>query len=764
MIRRLSVATTLNLLSFNFGLFTCLLVGSLLVAQRYQVVVDDMIDNFENSLEQDLSVQFALYFKDQRVLERFLDSAMKSPMVDMVRFRDVSGGVLTERGNTRRQVSDEEGASADHVKEAREEIVVDGRSYLNVSLPVHVPVDPLLTQAQSRSYDSAYRNLDRTNSRHFSGYFDFSLDQDEIQASLFPYVKHVIVLLGSFLACYLLLSYLIIRRTTRPLSRLADFARDISAGRLDKPLRIGGSGEVLRLVDSLNLILEELNKHKSQVEVDNKLLSMKVAERTAQLTRRNEELNQAVTQVTQAEARLKQLAYFDSLTSLPNRQLFLERLGRLIDEAVTQGKLLALIFMDLDNFKRINDSLGHSIGDQLLKAVADRLAHCLRSSDSLALFTGEESGSSLGISRLGGDEFTVLLKNLVNVGDAARVAQRILDSMKETFVVGGHELVVTPSIGISIAPHDADTVEELVKMADTAMYHAKKSGKNTFMYYSDEMMVASASRLQIETDLRRAVERNEMCLHFQPQVDISDGRIVGAEALLRWFHPTRGLISPTEFIPLAEEMGLITELGDWVIREACLELKEMQRMGLDVPTVSVNVSSLQFSPSFSDKVQGIIKETGISPEMLMIELTEGTLMSQSDYVINTLLELKALGIRLAIDDFGTGYSSLSYLAKFPIDELKIDRSFVVQIGESDSGNSKSLIDAIVAMAKSLDLEIVAEGVDNEIQLNYLRSLGVHVIQGYLFSKPLLLEEFILFLENNPFPKALVKMVAASAHQ
>ncbi len=760
MIRRLNVSTTLNLLNFGFGLLICILVGSLLLSQKYKALTEDVSARIEYTVEHDLSLQFALYFNDQAILDNFLTATATSPLIDFVRFRGISGDIIAElikEGVISKAALKSFATAPSHGQKSLQKASIDGRSYLIVVVPVYTAVDPLNTPPGDPSYDSAYDNIQLIKSRHLSGYVQFGISLDKTKVALIPYGTQIVTLLGIILACYTLFGYVLIRKITSPFSRLAEFARDISAGRLDKSFRMTGTGEVLQLVQSLNIIVDELNKHKSQVEVDNKLLSMKVAERTQQLTLRNEELNQAVTQITQAEARLKQLAYFDSLTSLPNRQLFLERLATLIENTVEDEKLVALIFMDLDNFKRINDSLGHSIGDELLKAVADRLAQCLRASDAMALFIGEDGGSALGISRLGGDEFTVLLNDIGHADHAGRIAQRILDAMRDTFVVGGHELVVTPSIGISIAPHDANSVEELVKMADTAMYHAKKAGKNTFRFYSNEMTVTNISRLKVEADLRRAVERNEMSLYLQPQVDIRDGKIIGAEALLRWFHPTKGLISPTEFIPLAEEMGLINELGHWVLREACRQLKEIQALGLQVPTVSVNVSSLQFGPSFTDQVISVIQEIGIGPEMLKLELTEGILMSQADYVIDTLFRLKSLGIQLALDDFGTGYSSLSYLAKFPIDELKIDRSFIVQIGDPSNANSNSLIDAIVAMARSLNLDVVAEGVDNEVQLEYLMDSGVNIIQGYLFSKPLLLEEFILFLENNPFPKTLSRM-------
>lgn len=763
MIKRFSIATSANLLCIGFGVLICLLAASVQIVQRYQQGVDNLIDNYRLLADGDLAFQWAFYFGDQQVLDYYLQDTLKVPSGGFVRFLDSSRNIIAQEPDyvmlTPPKVDLEEQSQT--IKKLETSTVrANGSFFVHVLVPVYAAVDPLKTPRTDRSFGAAYTNFDAVKSRYFVGFIEAGINREAQLAALVPFIKETTEKFSYWLLGYSILVILFVRKFTRPFSRLAEFARDISEGKLDKPLRMRGSGEVLKLVESLNTVLEEMNKHKSQVEVDNKLLSMKVAERTAQLTRRNEELYDAVDKITRAESRLKQLAYFDGLTSLPNRQLFLEKLEEWIGKIRQEKKLLALLFMDLDNFKRINDSLGHNVGDQLLKAVALRLARCLRASDYLANFRGNDHGYSVGISRLGGDEFTVLLKNIEKKEDAAKVAGRILDAMKDTFVIDGHELVITPSIGISISPRDADTVEELVKMADTAMYQAKKSGRNTYKFYSAEMSEASVARLKVETDLRRAIERDEIALYFQPQVDIHEGKIIGAEALIRWLHPARGFIPPVEFIPLAEEMGLIEEIGSWVIREACERLLEMEKRGIDLPVVSVNVSPLQFTSSFAKEVAGIIKDTGIRPEKLRVELTEGILLSQAEHVIDTLFQLKTLGIQLAIDDFGTGYSSLSYLAKLPIDELKIDRSFIIEIGKSKNSNTRSLVDAIVAMARSMSLEVIAEGVDDKRQLDYLMAAGVNTIQGYLFCKPLPFDEYVSFHRKSALSENLLKYESA----
>ncbi|MCL4104059.1 UNVERIFIED_CONTAM: hypothetical protein GTU68_034921 [Idotea baltica] len=451
---------------------------------------------------------------------------------------------------------------------------------------------------------------------------------------------------------------------------------------------------------------------------------MKVDERTAQLSKRNEELNTAVKQVTETKDRLRQLAYFDSLTSLPNRRLFTEQLALLLRLATRERQTLALLFLDLDNFKRINDSLGHSAGDLLLREVGIRLSSCIRDSDVVSHFCG--------------DEFTVVLNKIEHVDSAAVVAQRIINSLSEPITIEGHELVITPSIGIAIAPRDAGDVEGLLRAADTAMYHAKSMGKNSYLYYDSEMDAAGIERLNLEIDLRKAIDRSELVLYYQPQVDTESGSVIGVEALVRWDHPQQGLIPPGKFIPLAEETGLIGALGDWVLQQACREMVEIRAAGLQLPKIAVNVSALQFNPSFIQYVEDTLNETGLEPNALELELTEGLVIDNSNATLRALHALKHLGVRLSIDDFGTGYSSLSYLSRFPLDELKIDKSFVVDFDKSE--NDASLVIAIIAMGKSMNLKMVAEGVETRQQYHFLTQNGASIIQGYIFSEPVSADE------------------------
>ena len=441
-----------------------------------------------------------------------------------------------------------------------------------------------------------------------------------------------------------------------------------------------------------------------------------------------------------AEAELHRLAYYDNLTGLPNRPLFSDRLHQAVADAKRRGVYVAVMLLDLDRFKVINDTMGHEAGDRLLQEIAMRLKNGVREGDTVA--------------RLGGDEFALVLAGMPDMHVVSHLAQNVLSRFAAPITIEGREVFTGASIGVALYPTDTTDIESLLKFADSAMYHAKESGRNNYQFYSQEMTTNVQARLGLETDLRHALERNEFFLHYQPQVDAAHGRITGVEALLRWRNGSGAIISPAQFIPLAEETGLIVPIGDWVLETACRQLKRWHDTGYAELTMSVNVASRQFrEPLFGQGVARIFAATRVLPSAIELEITESLLLENNEETRRTLDQIKVLGATLAIDDFGTGYSSLSYLKRFPLDRVKIDQSFVRDLGTDP--DDLAIVRAIVALSRSLKLDVIAEGVETEEQLALLRSEGCDEYQGYLFARPMDADSVLRLLENNgPLSKKL----------
>jgi len=440
----------------------------------------------------------------------------------------------------------------------------------------------------------------------------------------------------------------------------------------------------------------------------------------------------------EVEGQIRLLAYYDGLTLLPNRRLFMEKLDLALENARRREGSLAVLFLDLDRFKQINDTLGHSAGDRLLQGVAERLRKCLRSSDAVA--RGEAMNLTDDVARLGGDEFIVSITNIARGEDAARVARRIQEALEQPFKLDENEVFITASIGISLFPQDGDDLESLLKNADSAMYHAKDAGRSNYQFYSKSMNAAALQKLTLENKLRRALERGEFQLYFQPQIDVRSWSIIGAEALIRWRHPDLGLVPPAEFIGLAEETGLILPIGEWVLHTACAQAKAWQDAGHAPLVMAVNISGRQFrGKNVAQTVGQAIGACALDPRRIELEITESVLMHSVDETVNTLKTLRAMGPRIAVDDFGTGYSSLSYLRRFPIDTLKLDQSFI-QDSVKDRGTA-AIVAGVIDMAHGLGLEVIAEGVETAEQRTLLFQDGCHIMQGYLFGRPVPAPEF-----------------------
>jgi diguanylate cyclase (GGDEF)-like protein len=522
---------------------------------------------------------------------------------------------------------------------------------------------------------------------------------------------------------------------------------------LDDFLSSVTQSDIIRVKESLNLALENQKSANLEYQIDYTGDTQKSILNKSEIIFDEQRrpvlmlgVVQDISQLKKAEEEIRFLAFYDGLTGLANRMLFMDRLDQVIKDSTRKKKRFALLFLDLDNFKRINDSLGHHIGDLLLKKVSDNIKKSIRNSDSASRMSDQAGQKETVIARLGGDEFTILAADIDDPESAALIARRLLGKVPEVYNFGGHDVSITTSIGISVFPEDGDQADVLLKNADTAMYHAKNEGKNTYQFFTDSMNQAVLERFSIDRDLRKALQRNELVLHYQPQIDMSNRKVVGAEALIRWHHPNRGMIPPDKFVPIAEETGIIIDINKWVLGEACRQAEQWIQDNFQPITVAVNLSGYKLaSQNIIQSIESALFQTQFDARHIEIEITENILIQDTDGAVSTLNKIKDLNLRIAMDDFGTGYSSLSYLTTFPVDTIKIDRSFVM--GCTSQSNNLVIIKAIIAMGHSLGKKIVAEGIETEEQYHLLKELGCDEAQGYYFSHPVPPKEFARLLAN-----------------
>jgi len=535
------------------------------------------------------------------------------------------------------------------------------------------------------------------------GHLFVSADISHLKEYIISYLIYIIfmALIGLGLASLLLLK--LKNSITRPIFNLSKVMNTVIE-KNDYSLRVNNSS-----TDEIGTLSLYFNNMLAHIQLNDKKLAHELSERY------------------KAEEHLDKLAYYDLTTNLPNRHFFQKHLKNAVDIANSTSQKMVLLFLDLDNFKTVNDTLGHKVGDILLEQASSRLSNILRQNDH--------------ICRIGGDEFAIVIQGFDNLNNVSLIAQKCIDALSSPFVFEENKFFIGVSIGISICPDDATTANDLLVNADMAMYEAKLLGKNNFQFYSKKMNEAYSRKYQLANDLRRAVELNQLELYYQPQVDAKKEKIIGAEALMRWHHPEKGMIPPDEFIPLAEESSLILSIGQWLIETACLQGQQIIDSGLNDITIAINISGVQIKDDdFYDIVSHALEESRFDPRKLEIELTESVLMDSTDLVIKKLKQLRLLGVSIAIDDFGTGYSSMNYLKVFPIGKLKIDKSFVFGLPESDEDTA--ITRAIIAMAHGLKLKVIAEGVEDQHQAEFLREQGCDAFQGYYYSRPLSFSDFL----------------------
>ncbi|MBZ0157662.1 MAG: EAL domain-containing protein [Alphaproteobacteria bacterium] len=712
--RRVSLSTKFILLTSVLVLSTSSIITLFVIRNEFNRTYRDML-NHGRSLAAMMAQnsEYGIYAEDKRALQGVVDSVDSNPDIVYLFIYNKDGQVLVEK----------------HLQRAAREIPVrpplsapdgstqilsrefvdpkDGRHYIDIVAPV---------ASQGWQYiEGLILNDSMDVEPEIIGYVRLGMNKEKVYERIREFLSPTLLFTALLVLLGIALSVYMTRRIVSPIRKLNHAARSIAKGRLDQHIEIGSRDEISDLAHAFNQMLESLRTYRDQVE-----------ERTEELYAANRQMQQEISERKKMEERIKHQASHDFLTGLPNRMLFMEHLAMALAKARRERTLLAIMFIDLDRFKNINDSLGHAAGDQLLKDVAVHLRECLREEDTVA--------------RIGGDEYTVLLSSIARAEDIAGVARKILSLFERPYSVESHTFHISASIGISTYPDDSEYAETLLKNADIAMYYAKEQGRNNFQFYNPSMNVRTLERMILENRLRQTLDRGELVVHYQPQVSIETRQIAYAEALVRWEHPELGLLNPMHFIPLAEETGFIIPLDEWVLRTACAQNRAWQDAGYPPLCVTVNLSARQFQqPNLVELVLQVLHETGLRPEFLELEITESTAMQNIELTIPNLARLNEMGVRFSIDDFGTGYSSLSYLKKLPIQKLKIDKSFIRSLMKDP--DYKAIVTAVIAMAHNLKLKVVAEGVENREQFMFLDENKCDAVQGYFFSEPLPAEEF-----------------------
>ena len=736
-----------------FWIYTILLLALLatgFVAQvEYQSALNALVRTLENNVARSTALPYAFYQLNTTTLERSMDALHESSAVtaahaysssaDIIATRQYPGEIIAptpEFSAMRSGTGDAESTLVEVTGDTQSSgeglwsALFSSDPIVHLTVPVLSPVNPLIPNLKPDDFLQANSAPSTNSSLMVIGYVHFAINRSVILDSVSATVSWVFI--AAFLALLLCagLFYLMVAPSLIALRQLEQHASRILSGRQEANKPLSENSEFTDIAKVLNSVAEGAQEQTRDLGLQHKLLLLKADESASQLNQRDEELVKASQEISEARAKLHQIANYDHLTALPNRQLFSEQLNMLVRMSARDARPLAILFLNLNNFHRINESLGRSAGDSLLKEVAQKLVGTIRSSDTLAHYV--DAKPELNISRLGGDEFALVLSHLENIDHAGLVAQRITATLLEPVTISGHELVISTSIGIAASPRNGTDVEDLLRCASTAMYQAKRK-RVGFLFYSDDMEVAGEDDLRMETELRKAIDRNELSLHYQPQVDTSNGSIICAEAFMRWEHPEYGYVSPARFIRLAEKMGLLWELGDWVLVEACRQIKAFRDEGIDLPRIAINIAPQQFRPAFVERVREVLTTAGLPASTLELGLAEAILMDNDSGVSRFLEDLKDIGVYLSLENFGTSHAPLNYLSRHPLDELKIDRSFIVNC-DTDK-NSASLVKAIIAMASSLNLHTVAEGVETEGEYRFLAKNGVGIMRGYLFSKP-----------------------------
>jgi diguanylate cyclase (GGDEF)-like protein len=730
------------------------------VHQHYDRALTRVVDVIAAKIENRAQLQRAIYELDGQILEAMLEQLLSVPEVTGASIFSASGDPLAETGSL--------GGAGVSLRSLRGDVslldktltrrgadgVEPGGSFwsalltgepLDLTIPVITSVNP--TESGLTASDFLVSMLDQNSgSRTIMGYGHAVIDPGSILSDA---GAEVWPMLGLLVVVALLFSWLVNRHlgaVRRSLAELDRLAEEVGAGRPVESLSVPNSPETRKLAEAVKMLIGQIKESRYDAEAGRKMLGWKEDESASRLSERDDKLSRAAEEIVETKEALRKLTFYDGLTSLPNRALFREHLQLLLNSSERGGKPLALLSMNLNNFARVNDSFGHSVGDLVLTEVANRLKQCLRRNDVVSSDTTQHLGAD--VSRVGGDEFALVLNQIDKAESASKVAQRIIEQVTAPISVADHEIVVAPSIGIAIAPRDALDVEGLTRAASLAMNNAPQDPNGSLLFYTQDMARDEEDQFRLEAELRRAVERGQLSLRYQPQVDTADGSIACAEALMRWTHPEFGEVPPSRFIPLAKKAGIMQVLGQWALQEACRQLAELRSGGLELARMAINVTPEEIGSGLVDRVRETLEETGLSPDSLELGLSEIVFTETAGEVSRTLRELSELGVHLSLDNFGIGPTSLSHLGILPIDELKVDYQIVHKCDRNV--RNASLVKAVIAVAESLQLRIVASGVETPGEYNFLVASGARMLQGFLFSEPVDADELRRQLEI-PWP-------------
>ena len=745
----MTIARQFNLLSVTVAAAVCIALTLFTAQREYQLSLDNFASESRALVLSRPHLQYLLYSADEAALSDELRQFLAKSSSSFVTMAFEATGTLLARSGTlgdnppylaelRGQLSANEtglrSLGADRLPQDTGfwQTLFGNRAPIYLSVPVLSATDPTAKNLSPADFARALFDADSQRSEVVMGYIAIGLDRGAILSDAMNRAGQVFLVAAIVLAIGLLLLQFLINRIVAPLNRFKKLAQELASGEASLDADTVRGGEFADIIRALSNFVKNSRNLNQEISMEKNLFRLQAEQSASELTAKDEELSRMEHRFAESKEQIRKMASYDRITELPNRGLFIEHVNRLLRLAERDDSHTALLCFSLVNFDRIQESLGRNTGDLLLKEVSKRLVGCLRASDMLGHYL--DTNQSINVSRLAGDEFAIVLNRLSTVEDAGEVAKRITEVISKVVKIAGNELFAQPIIGIAVAPRDGTDAERLLNHASAAKQYAAISSTTSFLYFTQQMETGDGDEFKLTPALRRAMARNEFSLHYQPQINATYGSVTSAEALLRWEHPEHGQVSPFKFVPLAEESGLIIELGNWVLVEACRQLRQFRDQGLELPRIALNISPQQLTQDFPLRVRETLKQFELDASSLELGLSEDILARDDGRALYILMDLKSIGVHLSLENFGTTPSSFVYVSRYPLDDIKIDRGFVADCDQRE--DAARLVNAVIAMASSLGLETVAEGVETTGEYRYLMDKGVRVMRGYLFSKPI----------------------------